>query len=189
MLGRFEKKYRIRSETFYAAYCNHPEPQDIDTELEFCDWSDAYLAWQARQADYRAEIQRIHGDSPRIQDLELFVQLKALTERPVTEEESASSRKFDEDLERERLTFREPNSGEMIIKAHFDGEQIRLDEPLKLQAWTPLMVIVDHNSAADAERKDWHRLSATGLEAVCGEDEPEYTTETLTEPNPDYEEE
>ena len=160
MLRRFEKKYRLRSETFYAAYCNNPEPQDIDTEIEFCDWFDAYLAWQTRQADYRNEVQRIHGDSPTLQGLlrvaraedveirkQFLVKLKAHMNRPVSEEERELWRKFDEDLERGGP------SGE-----------------------------------TSSEREDWYHLSAAGLERAYGEDEPEYTADMVKEPNPDHEE-
>lgn len=71
-----------------------------------------YRTWLARLADYRTEIQRIHGNSPSLEDL---------------------------------------------------------------------------TRAANAEREDWYRLSATGLERAYGEDEPEYTEDMFKEPNPNYE--
>jgi hypothetical protein len=73
---------------------------------------------------------------------------------------------------------------EITLRAHFDGKQIRLDEPFELQPHTPLVVVVGQ---ADVECEDWYRLSAKGLEAAYGEDEPEYTEDMIKEPNPDYE--
>ena len=72
----------------------------------------------------------------------------------------------------------------ITLKAHFDGKQIRLDEPFELKPQTPLLVVVGQ---VDEEREDWYRLSGKGLEAAYGEDEPEYTEDMIKEPNPDYE--
>jgi hypothetical protein len=74
-----------------------------------------------------------------------------------------------------------------ILKAHFDGEQIRLDEPFELEPNTPLTVIVGDGETLDSEREDWWRLSSQRLAEAYGEDEPEYTLEMIKEPNPDYE--
>jgi len=74
----------------------------------------------------------------------------------------------------------------IAVAGHFDGEQIRLDEPLDLKPQTRLLVTIlpDDN---DEEREDWLRLSAEGLEVAYGDDEPEYTLDMLKEINPDYE--
>lgn len=74
-----------------------------------------------------------------------------------------------------------------ILRAHFDGEQIRLDEPFKLEPNTPLTVIVGVSDTLDAEREDWWFLSSQRLAEAYGEDEPEYSLEMIKEPNPDYE--
>ncbi|MFP4350685.1 MAG: hypothetical protein ACOC23_07975 [Thermodesulfobacteriota bacterium] len=55
----FERKYGIRSETFYAAYIAGEEPEDDNWVLDFGEWASVYRTWLARQADYRNEIQRI----------------------------------------------------------------------------------------------------------------------------------
>jgi hypothetical protein len=55
----FERKYGLRSETFYAAYIAGEEPEDDNWVLDFGEWAAVYRAWLARQADYRNEIQRI----------------------------------------------------------------------------------------------------------------------------------
>lgn len=54
----FERKYGIRSETFYTAYVSGEEPDDDARVLDFTEWAGVYQSWLARQADYRNEI---HG--------------------------------------------------------------------------------------------------------------------------------
>lgn len=55
----FERKYGVRSETFYAAYVSGEEPEDDAWVLDFGEWASVYRTWLARQADYRNEVQRI----------------------------------------------------------------------------------------------------------------------------------
>jgi len=55
----FERKYGIRSETFYVAYAAGEEPENENWVLDFGEWGSIYRTWLARQADYRNEIQRI----------------------------------------------------------------------------------------------------------------------------------
>jgi hypothetical protein len=74
-----------------------------------------------------------------------------------------------------------------ILRAHFDGEQIRLDEPCKLEPNTPLRVVVGSGAALKPEREDWLLLAGQRLEEAYGENEPEYTLDMIKEPNPDYE--
>ncbi len=62
----------------------------------------------------------------------------------------------------------------VALRAHFDGKQILLDEEYDLPANAQLVVTVLEPSAASA-RDDWARLSAGGLAAAYGEDEPEYS--------------
>ena len=49
----FERKYGIRSETFYAAYMSGEEPENDKWVLDFGEWSSLYRTCLARQADYR----------------------------------------------------------------------------------------------------------------------------------------
>ena len=50
-----------------------------------------------------------------------------------------------------------------------------------------LLSILDRaREQEEAERRDWLRLSAQGLERAYGDDEPEYTDADLKELNPDY---
>jgi len=54
----FERKYGVRSETFYAAYMAGEEPEVEGWVLDFGEWASVYRTWLTRQADYRNEIQR-----------------------------------------------------------------------------------------------------------------------------------
>lgn len=68
-LLEFERKYGLRSETFFAAYNSGEEPEDERWVLDFSEWASVYRTWLARQADYRNEIQRIQGNSPSLEGL------------------------------------------------------------------------------------------------------------------------
>lgn len=54
----FERKYGVRSETFYAAYQSGEEPEDDAWVLDFGEWASVYHTFLLRQAQYRNEIQR-----------------------------------------------------------------------------------------------------------------------------------
>jgi hypothetical protein len=73
------------------------------------------------------------------------------------------------------------------LRAHFDGHQIRLDEPCQLEADTPLLVIVLQSPPHDIEHEDWLRVSRSALESAYSGDEPTYSLDAIKEPNPDYE--
>jgi len=74
------------------------------------------------------------------------------------------------------------------IRAHFDGEQIRLDEPCELKPDTKLLVVVvpDQDTSKDDDHDDWIGISRAGLQRAYGEQEPEYSLDAIIEPNPDY---
>jgi len=65
----FERKYGLRSETFYAAYVSGEEPEDDRWVLDFGEWASVYRTWLMRQADYRNEIQRLQGGEPSLRGL------------------------------------------------------------------------------------------------------------------------
>ena len=66
----------------------------------------------------------------------------------------------------------------ITLKAHYDGERIRLDEPFDIPPNTPLMVTV--LSATEAIMgEDWIRRARESLAAAYGAEEPEYTTSDL----------
>jgi hypothetical protein len=68
-LLELERKYGLRSETFYAAYSNGEEPEDDRWVLDFSEWASVYRTWLARQAEYRNEVQRVQGNSPTLEGL------------------------------------------------------------------------------------------------------------------------
>jgi hypothetical protein len=65
----FERKYGIRSETFYAAYISGEEPADDSWVLDFSEWARVYQTWLYRQAEYRNEVQRLQHDIPSLAGL------------------------------------------------------------------------------------------------------------------------
>ncbi len=73
----------------------------------------------------------------------------------------------------------------ITLRAHFDGKQILLNDPYELQPNTNLLVLVI--TPPDAEQTAWLTLSAQGLNAAYGADEPDYPATLIKEPNPAYE--
>jgi len=65
----FERKFGIRSETFYPAYMSGEEPEDEKWMLDFGEWASVYGTWLARQAEYRNEVQRVQKQAPSITGL------------------------------------------------------------------------------------------------------------------------
>ncbi len=68
-LLRFERKYGIRSETFYASYVSGEEPEDESWVLDFGEWASVYKTWLSRQSDYRNEVQQIQQNAPSLSGL------------------------------------------------------------------------------------------------------------------------
>ena len=73
------------------------------------------------------------------------------------------------------------------VRAHFDGEHIRLDEPCELNPNTQLLVTILQEQKPDDEHEAWLRLSEKRLENAYGENEVEYSLDLIKEPNPEYE--
>jgi hypothetical protein len=73
-----------------------------------------------------------------------------------------------------KLDERRGNMAALILKAHFDGKNITLDEPYDLLPGTPVIVTV-FPSPSQAEEVDWNQLSSQGLARAYAPDEPEYT--------------
>jgi hypothetical protein len=65
----FERKYGVRSETFYAAYVSGEEPEDDTWVLDFGEWASVYRTWLARQAEYRNQVQLIQRDKSSLEGL------------------------------------------------------------------------------------------------------------------------
>ncbi len=64
-----ERKYGIRSETFYAAYISGEEPEDDAWVLDFGEWASVYRTWLERQAEYRNAIQRVQQQKTSLSGL------------------------------------------------------------------------------------------------------------------------
>ena len=62
------------------------------------------------------------------------------------------------------------------IRAHFDGQNIRLDEPFELQRDAQLLVTVLSAVPGDPTLHGWTELSTNGLASAYGDNEPEYGT-------------
>ena len=65
----FERKYGIRSETFYAAYVSGEEPEEDDWVLDFGEWASVYRTWLERQAEYRNAIQQMQRQKTSLSGL------------------------------------------------------------------------------------------------------------------------
>lgn len=69
----------------------------------------------------------------------------------------------------------------VVLRAHFDGKQIVLDEPYELSTNSELAVTVlaPATFEHDLDRGDWTRLAQQSLAKGYGDDEPEYTLADL----------
>ncbi len=65
----FERKYGIRSETFYVAYISGEEPEEAAWVLDFGEWASVYKTWLLRQSEYRNEIQRYQTQAASLKGL------------------------------------------------------------------------------------------------------------------------
>ena len=75
----------------------------------------------------------------------------------------------------------------VTLAAHFDGDQIRLDEPFKIEPHSRLLVIVLPEQQSDEEQNAWLDLSGRGLANAYGDNEHDYRLGLIREPNPEYE--
>ena len=65
----FERKYGVRSETFYSAYVSGEEPEDDDWVMDFGEWASVYRTWLSRQAEYRNQVQTIQRGATSLSGL------------------------------------------------------------------------------------------------------------------------
>ena len=73
----------------------------------------------------------------------------------------------------------------ITLRAHYDGTQILLDDPVELEPNTKLLITVIQEP--ETERETWLKFSAQGLAAAYDDDEPEYPVTLVKEHNPEYE--
>lgn len=74
-----------------------------------------------------------------------------------------------------------------MVRGHFDGEAIRLDEPLAMEANTKVVVAILAPQPVESDGELWARLARLNLERAYGVEEPDYSMAMLKEPNPAYE--
>lgn len=66
----------------------------------------------------------------------------------------------------------------IALKAHFDGQQIQLDEAFDLPVGADLIVTLAVSDGSDNEfRHQWSAAGKRALGHVYGDDEPEYRLE------------
>jgi hypothetical protein len=70
----------------------------------------------------------------------------------------------------------------ITLTAHFDGENIQLDEPFALPADARLLVTILPESLPDADRMAWYALSKAGLARAYSDDEPDYPASLVRHP-------
>jgi hypothetical protein len=76
----------------------------------------------------------------------------------------------------------------LTIPAHFDGQTIRLDEPVDLEPNAKLLVTVikEADSDLESEREEWFRFADYSFGQLY-ENEPDlYTLDMIKVPNPEY---
>ncbi|NCO40257.1 MAG: hypothetical protein COZ06_03930 [Armatimonadetes bacterium CG_4_10_14_3_um_filter_66_18] len=67
-----------------------------------------------------------------------------------------------------------------------DSTHLELLSPIAVHPGRRLFVSVVQRPTADDERAEWLRLSAQGLEAAYGADEPDYPASSVRTPNPEF---
>jgi hypothetical protein len=67
----------------------------------------------------------------------------------------------------------------VMLKAHFDGREIKLDEPYDLPVNARLMVTVLSSAAAD---EMWRELAKASLARAYSDEEPDYPLSMVAEP-------
>ena len=72
----------------------------------------------------------------------------------------------------------------ITLKAHFDGQQITLDEPFEIPSNAKLLVTI--LETPDLERDEWTGFSLRNLARAYSDNEPEYPVSALKEVNLEY---
>ena len=73
----------------------------------------------------------------------------------------------------------------VILKAHFDGKKICLDDPYPLAPNAKLLVTVVAGVSTDAGRQAWLTASQTSLARAYSNDEPDYSDAVIREEPPE----
>jgi hypothetical protein len=65
-----------------------------------------------------------------------------------------------------------------------DAQHLQLNQPILIPVGSTVLITLA--SPDESERHAWQPLSAQGLAAAYGDDEPDYSAKMIKEPNPDY---
>jgi len=68
-----------------------------------------------------------------------------------------------------------------------DDRHIELSASLGISPGSNVVVSIPDPSKGDSDRESWLNASLTGLSIAYGESEPEYGSDLVREPNPEYE--
>lgn len=63
----------------------------------------------------------------------------------------------------------------VVLKGHYDGEKICLDELCDLAPNTPLLITILPQDATDKEREEWFAFSKAAFARAYGDNEPDYS--------------
>ena len=66
-----------------------------------------------------------------------------------------------------------------------DSRHLKLKKPIQIPPGSEVMITIEPAEAI-AEDQAWYTLSAGGLQAAYGMDEPDYSLERIKIPNPEY---
>ena len=72
-----------------------------------------------------------------------------------------------------------------LIRAHFDGEHIMLDDPVELERNARLLITVLPDE--DKEHEAWLRVMAGQLDSAYDGESDDYSSDSIKEMNPGYE--
>ena len=66
-----------------------------------------------------------------------------------------------------------------------DSRHLKLKKPIQIPAGSEIIITIE-SAESLAEGKAWYTLSAQGLQAAYGENEPDYPLERIKISNPDF---
>ena len=70
----------------------------------------------------------------------------------------------------------------VTLKAHYDGKQICLDEPIELAPNTPVLVAIPQPDQEDQFREEWFAMARAAFARSYSDDEPDYSETLIRKP-------
>jgi hypothetical protein len=75
---------------------------------------------------------------------------------------------------------------EHLVEAQvIDSHHLELKRPIKIAPGSTVMISIEPAEGVH-EEQEWYLLSSQGLGGAYGEDEPDYSLESIKIPNPEY---